>query len=72
MGISLIFSKKKTFQSNHFGKYRKEFRSQKSRTKIIKNLYTTKTASVLLQYCEGRYTLQGVILHMCCDLGMWR
>ena len=75
MGISLIFSKKKIFQSKHFTKFIKvikEFRPQKSRIKFIKNLDHKKAASVLLQYCEVKYTLQGVILHICCDLGMWR
>ena len=57
MGISLTFSKKKIFQSKHFTKSRK---------------ISEKAASVLLQYCEDRYTLQGVILHLCCDLGLWR
>ena len=42
MGISLIFFKKKIFQSKHFTKFIKEFRPQKSRIKFIKNLYTTK------------------------------
>ena len=72
MFISLIFSKKKIFQSKHFTKVTKEFRAQKSRIKFIKNLYHKKAASVLLQYCEDRYILEGVILHICCDLGLWR
>ena len=71
MSISLIFSKRKIFQSKHFTMFIKEFRMQKRRIKFIQNLYTTKSSiSFIPVLC--RCTLQGVVLHICCDLGLSR
>ena len=65
MGISLIFSKKKIFQSKHFTKFRKEFRPQKGRIKLIKNLYTTKKQHQFYSSTVKTGTLYKVLYYTC-------